>query len=84
MRNGDFSQCLGSSAESLGAPFGPASGVTGVGAPYDNPDGDFAYNQTNPALYSPIVKALMKAICRWLRLPTSCGTYNYQTPSNFD
>ncbi|MGA8013441.1 MAG: carboxypeptidase regulatory-like domain-containing protein [Candidatus Acidiferrales bacterium] len=83
MRNGDFSQCLGSSAESLGAPFGPASGVTGVGAPYNNPDGDFAYNQTNPALYSPIAKALMN------HLPVApasnvCGTYNYQTPSNFD
>ena len=82
MLNGDFSQCLGSSAESLGPPFGPASGVTAVGAPYANPDGDFGYNQTNPANFSPIIRALEK------HLPVAppsnvCGTYNYQAPSNF-
>ncbi len=82
MLDGDFSQCLGSAGESLGPPFGPASGVTALGAPYHNPDGNFGYNQTNPALYSPIIKALES------HLPVApasnvCGTYNYQSPSNF-
>jgi hypothetical protein len=88
MLAGDFSQCLGSTSESLGAPYGPAVGFTALGAPYANPDGDFGYNQTSAAFISPIIKALEN------HLPvapgggavgsaSACGTYNYQTPSNF-
>jgi carboxypeptidase family protein/TonB-dependent receptor-like protein len=80
MLNGDFSQCLGSTSESLGAPYGPSAGVTALGAPYSNPDGNFGYNQTSAAFISPIIKALVK------HLPVAtgpCGTYSYQTPSNF-
>lgn len=71
MLTGDFSKCLGSTTEKLGGPFGPLA-----------PTGPYPINQTSPTNFSPIIEALES------NLPVApasnvCGTYNYQTPSNF-
>ena len=82
MLAGDFSACLGSTAEALGPPYGPATGVTTTGAPYSNPYGNFGYNQIDPTLFSPVIRALES------HLPVApaadaCGTLNYQSPADF-
>ena len=72
MLDGDFSQCLGSTTEMLGAPFGPASG--------------FGINQTDPANFSPIIKALESHLPVTPVTPgnsSACGTAIYQSPVNF-
>lgn len=84
MLAGNFQPCLGSSAEALGPPYGPAVGVTTTGTPSANPFGNFGYNQTNPAFFSPVIKALESYMPVAPAAPgNECGTYNYQSPSNF-
>jgi len=75
MLAGNFQPCLGAAAV-LGPPYGPAF----------NPG--FGNNQINPAKFSPIILALEKHIpvapaAPGLNNAYECGTYNYQSPSNF-
>ncbi len=83
MLAGNFQACLGSTAESLGPPYGPASGVTTTGAPFSNPYGNFGYNQTDPANFSPIITALESHFPVPAAATSPCGLFNYQTPGNF-
>ncbi|HXQ25293.1 MAG TPA: TonB-dependent receptor [Candidatus Acidoferrales bacterium] len=68
MLAGDFRPCLGA-------------------APVLN--GLYVNNQTNPANFSPIIRALENHLpvapgAGPVGSPTACGSYNYQSPSNFD
>jgi Carboxypeptidase regulatory-like domain/TonB dependent receptor len=71
MLDGDFSQCLGD-VPVLGAPFGT---------------GGFGPNQTDPANFSPIIKALETHLPITPVTPgnsSACGTAIYQSPVNFN
>jgi len=76
MLAGDFQPCLGSAAELLGAPYGPAS----------NPGR--GNNQIDPTKYSPVITTLESHLPVApgggpVGSPSACGQYNYQSPINF-
>jgi hypothetical protein len=73
MLDGNFQPCLGSTTELLSAPYGPAPA---------NTMGNFPINETNPALFSPIILALESHLP--IAPPSDvCGTFNYQAPASF-
>ncbi len=76
MLAGNFQPCLGTTAQLTKAPWGT---------------GEYGANQTNPANFSPVIMALESympvapaAGPVGVDSPYQCGTYNYQSPSNFD
>ncbi|HXX19462.1 MAG TPA: TonB-dependent receptor [Candidatus Acidoferrum sp.] len=73
MLAGNFQPCLGTTASLTTAPWGT---------------GGYGANQTNPANFSPVIMALEKYLpvapaAGGFFSPYQCGTYNYQSPSNF-
>jgi Carboxypeptidase regulatory-like domain/TonB dependent receptor len=80
MLEGDFQPCLGTTAQLKDAPWGTGTAGDGVSGP----------NATNPSNFSPVIKALESympvapaAGPLGVGSPYQCGTYNYQSPSNF-
>ncbi len=69
MLAGDFQPCLGTTPQLIAAPWGT---------------GGYGPNQTNPANFSPVIMALESYMPVAPAAPgNECGTYNYQSPSNF-
>ncbi len=80
MLEGDFQPCLGTTPKLTTAPWG--TGTAG--------DGVSGANATSPGNFSPVILALEQYLpvapaagTLGVGSPYQCGTYNYQSPSNF-